>query len=259
MSSIRFMSAADLLARNNSVSGDGNPFGAVIVRDDMVVGQGKDTTRKDKDPTAHAVINALHDAQQNEPGLDFSKCEIYVSSYPCAMCMAAIATAGIAKVYYGNTRQEAEEIGFTDSKLLEFVLQARKTGAYAGGDGMPEVNQGFKEFAGNTLASFDNRAKRKVARKQAERKQAEEAEREKQAKLDAIKNRSHFAVAAVANTPIEKPAPAVAEEPVQGDAEEVPEDLIMLFTKEESRIDPTVEFEETDLFSGPPPVFTMPD
>ena len=254
MSSIRFMSAADLLARNNSVSGDGDPFGAVVVKDDVIVGQGKSTTVKDDDLTAHAVINAIRDAQKNLSDPDLSKCEIYVSSYPCILCMAAIATVGISKVYYGNTRQEAEGIGYNDAKVVEFVLQSRNTGTYAGGDGMPEVAQGFKEFTGNTLASFAERAKRTSARQAAERERREAEERERQAKLDAIKSRSHFNV-----KPVEPPEPP--KEKVETTKVEKPDDddLIMLFTKEESRIDTSVEFEETDLFSGPPPVFSMPD
>lgn len=73
------------------------------------------------DPTAHAEIMAIRDACKNINSYDLSDCELYTSCYPCPMCLSAIIWANIKKVYYGNTKEDAKNIGFRDDFIYNFI------------------------------------------------------------------------------------------------------------------------------------------
>jgi tRNA(Arg) A34 adenosine deaminase TadA len=64
---------------------------------------------------------AIRDACKNINSYDLSDCELYTSCYPCPMCLSAIIWANIKKVYYGNTKEDAEDIGFRDDFIYEFI------------------------------------------------------------------------------------------------------------------------------------------
>ena len=103
--------------------GHGGPFGAVVVRDGEVIGEGHNRVLSSKDPTAHAEVTALREASRTLDRFDLSDCEIYVNGMPCPMCMAAIYWARIKKLYYACEPEDAEEIGFDDQ---EFYRQLEK-------------------------------------------------------------------------------------------------------------------------------------
>lgn len=117
----KFMEEADRLARENLVTNNGGPFGAVVVRDGVIVGRGNNHVLKDNDPTAHGEIVAIRDACKNLNTYDLTGCIIYTSSYPCPMCISAIIWSNIKLVYYGNTKEDAENIGFRDDKIYNFI------------------------------------------------------------------------------------------------------------------------------------------
>nr|WP_295743154.1 nucleoside deaminase [uncultured Acidocella sp.] len=118
-----FMKRAIALARQGVAGGHGGPFGAVIVRDGKIIGEGHNRVLSSIDPTAHAEVTAIRDAAKKEGQFDLSGTEIYVNGQPCPMCMSAIFWARIGKVYYACAPADAEAIGFDDQ---EFYRQLAK-------------------------------------------------------------------------------------------------------------------------------------
>lgn len=109
--------AIDLSIEN--VKNGGGPFGAVVVKDGAIVGEGSNRVTTSNDPTSHAEINAIRNASQQLNAFDLTGCEIYTSCEPCPMCLGAIYWARLDKMYYGNTKQDAKAIGFDDSFIYE--------------------------------------------------------------------------------------------------------------------------------------------
>ena len=116
-----FMKVAKELADNNLITNNGGPFGAVVVKDGVIVGRGANSVLGAKDPTAHAEVMAIRDACKNLNTYDLSGCVVYTTSYPCPMCLSAVIWANIKKVYYGNTVADAADIGFRDEPIYEFI------------------------------------------------------------------------------------------------------------------------------------------
>ena len=117
----KFMKEANKLAQENIKNKNGGPFGAVIVKDDEIIGRGSNHVLKNNDPTAHAEIMAIREACHNLNTYDLTGCDIYTSCYPCPMCLSAIIWANIKNVYYGNTKEDAEQIGFIDKKIYNYI------------------------------------------------------------------------------------------------------------------------------------------
>lgn len=113
-----FMRRAIELSLENVKNG-GGPFGAVIVKDGIIVGEGSNRVTANLDPTSHAEVNAIRNAARNLGTFDLSGCEIYTSCEPCPMCLGAIYWARLDKMYYGNTKRDAKEIGFDDSFIYD--------------------------------------------------------------------------------------------------------------------------------------------
>lgn len=111
---MRFMNMAAELAEKNIDEG-GGPFGAVIVRDGEVVATGVNRVTADNDPTAHAEVNAIRSACRKEHTFNLAGCVVYTSCEPCPMCLSALYWAGVSRIYYGNTKDDAEAINFSDS------------------------------------------------------------------------------------------------------------------------------------------------
>ena len=116
-----YMKIAKELSEENLITNNGGPFGACIVKDGKIIGKGANNVLKNNDPTAHAEITAIRDACKNINSYDLSGCELYTSCYPCPMCLSAIIWANIKKVYYGNTKEDADRIGFRDDFIYEYI------------------------------------------------------------------------------------------------------------------------------------------
>lgn len=110
---IRFLEMAAELAEKNIDNG-GGPFGAVIVRNGEVVATGVNRVTADNDPTAHAEVNAIRQACQRESTFNLKGCVIYSSCEPCPMCLSALYWAGVSRIYYGCTQEDAETVNFSD-------------------------------------------------------------------------------------------------------------------------------------------------
>ena len=116
-----YMKVAKELAEENLSTNAGGPFGACVVKDGEIIGRGSNKVISENDPTAHAEINAIREACKNIESHDLSGCELYTSCYPCPMCLSAIIWANIKKVYYGNTKEDAADIGFRDDFIYDFI------------------------------------------------------------------------------------------------------------------------------------------
>ena len=118
-----FMRRALALAREGMNGNAGGPFGAVVVKDGRIVGEGWNRVTSTNDPTAHAEVVAIREACRALRSFDLSGAEIYASCEPCPMCLAAIYWARIARIHYANTRADAARIGFDDDHIYrEFAL-----------------------------------------------------------------------------------------------------------------------------------------
>jgi guanine deaminase len=108
-----YMKKAIALSQKNIQSG-GGPFGAVIVKDGKIIGEGWNKVTANNDPTAHAEVEAIREACKNLSDFDLSGAEIYTSCEPCPMCLSAIYWARLSKIYYANTKKDAASIQFDD-------------------------------------------------------------------------------------------------------------------------------------------------
>lgn len=104
---------------DESVANGGGPFGAVIVKDGEIIAATSNRVTLDNDPTAHAEVNCIRMACKRLGTFDLSGCTIYTSCEPCPMCLGAIYWARIDRIFYGNNRQDAADIGFDD----DFIYQ----------------------------------------------------------------------------------------------------------------------------------------
>jgi guanine deaminase len=78
------------LSAENVRSGRGGPFGAVVVHNGRVVGEGLNSVTSANDPTAHAEVVAIREACRSLSRFHLEDCQIYASCEPCPMCMGAI-------------------------------------------------------------------------------------------------------------------------------------------------------------------------
>jgi guanine deaminase len=118
-----FMGRAIELARYAVAGGHGGPFGCVIVKDGAIVAEGFNQVRSTGDPTAHGEIVGLRAAARRLGTADLSGCEIYNISFPCPMCMAALYWAKIDKLYYCCLPQDADDFGFDNVKIADYLRQ----------------------------------------------------------------------------------------------------------------------------------------
>ena len=109
-----FMMRAIELARAGMAANAGGPFGAVVVKDGEVIGEGNNRVTSTNDPTAHAEINAIRQACEKLQNFQLDGCTIYTSCEPCPMCLGAIYWARPERVVYACTREDAADIGFDD-------------------------------------------------------------------------------------------------------------------------------------------------
>jgi guanine deaminase len=126
---IKFLQRAIALSKEGMEKGVGGPFGAVIVKDGIIVAEGYNQVTSIMDPTAHAEMQVIRKACMTLGHFELKGCTLYTSCEPCPMCFGAIYWSRLDAVYYGNTREQAAQIGFDDDFIYqEWVkpLDARK-------------------------------------------------------------------------------------------------------------------------------------
>ena len=96
-----FMSRAESMKQLAVEAGD-QPYGAIIVKDGEIVGEGPSRVITHGDPTAHAEIEAIRDAARRLGTRDLSGCVMYGTSRPCRMCETAAYWANISYFYFGE-------------------------------------------------------------------------------------------------------------------------------------------------------------
>lgn len=113
------------LARQGMRRGAGGPFGAVVVRDGEIIGEGWNRVIETNDPTAHGEVTAIRDACNRLGNFSLEGCEIHTTGQPCPMCLGAIHWARIGRIFYGFRIEDAAAIGFDDTEFFrQMVLPA---------------------------------------------------------------------------------------------------------------------------------------
>ena len=122
---MRFMEMAAKIAEENIDNG-GGPFGAVIVNGEgEVVATGANRVTADNDPTAHAEVNAIREACRKLGSFSLKGCTVYSSCEPCPMCLSALYWAGVSRIFFGNTQQDADRINFSDEFIYRELEKPR--------------------------------------------------------------------------------------------------------------------------------------
>ncbi len=122
----KFMKVALDEAFKGMRKGEGGPFGAVVVKDGVIISQAHNEVLKTNDPTMHAEVNAIRKATKKLGRFDLSDCEIYSTCEPCPMCFAAIHWAKMKKLYIGASREDAADIGFDDKFIYDVINKTAK-------------------------------------------------------------------------------------------------------------------------------------
>ncbi|MBL8227311.1 MAG: nucleoside deaminase [Bryobacterales bacterium] len=116
-----FMARAIELALENVRTGRGGPFGAVVVKDGVIIGEGANSVIPLIDPTAHAEVVALRNACAKLGVFHIPGSEVYTSCEPCPMCLGAIYWAHVDRVYFAATKDQAAEADFDDSFIYRQI------------------------------------------------------------------------------------------------------------------------------------------
>lgn len=111
------------------------PFGAVVVMDGRIVGEGINRSAARHDPTSHGEVEAIRDACRRLHRLDLAGAELYSSCEPCALCVAAMHIVGIRRLYFGASLGESD-------RMLSPLPAARRR---------PIDNTALRHAAGRTL------------------------------------------------------------------------------------------------------------
>ena len=124
----------------------GGPFGAAIVKDGEIIATAHNTVIKSKDPTAHAEVNAIRKAAKILDTHDLTGCILFTSAEPCPMCLSAAIWANIKEIYYANTRQDAEDIGFRDDDIYDYLKGDKKNFVKMHHVRNKDAKEAFEEF-----------------------------------------------------------------------------------------------------------------
>lgn len=108
--------AVDLAIEN--VKSGGEPFGAVLVKDNKIIAEGVNELHLAHDITGHAELVAIKKAQATLKTLDLSDCVIYASGEPCSMCLSAMYFSNMKIVYYAQSIEDASAVGLTKSMYI---------------------------------------------------------------------------------------------------------------------------------------------
>lgn len=102
-----FMARAIAISRTALDIPGAAPFGAVVVRDGIIVGEGLNHAAARFDPSSHGEVEAVRDACRTLQTLDLSGCDLYTSCEPCALCVATMRIAGIRTLFYAASLDQA--------------------------------------------------------------------------------------------------------------------------------------------------------
>ncbi len=118
---VNFMRRAIELAQEGIDANVGGPFGAIVVKDGEIIGEGNNCVTSNNDPTAHAEIMAIRKACEKIGDFQLTDCTIYTSCEPCPMCLGAIYWARPAQIFYACNKDDAAKIGFDDDFIYQEI------------------------------------------------------------------------------------------------------------------------------------------
>jgi guanine deaminase len=119
---ISFLKLAVELAQKHSANGAGGPFGALVVKDGQIIGEGYNQVTSQNDPTAHAEIQAVRAACKKLNSFQLDDCVVYSSCEPCPMCLGALYWARPKAIYFASTREDAAAVGFDDDFIYKELI-----------------------------------------------------------------------------------------------------------------------------------------
>jgi tRNA(Arg) A34 adenosine deaminase TadA len=132
--------AIELSAQALSTPGT-EPFGAVIVRDGVIVGEGFNHSAVQHDPTSHGEVEAIRDACRRLKTVNLSGCDLYTSCEPCALCVAAMSIAGIRRTFYAASLAQSGEafegVSTVNRHPIDVEVLRREAGAPLDGRSTP--------------------------------------------------------------------------------------------------------------------------
>ncbi len=97
--------------RDQAVREGDQAYGAVMVRDGVIVGEGRNYVVLNNDPTAHAELLAVRDAARRLGTRDLSNCDVYSTATPCPMCQAALYWGRVRRIFTENLDGVAPKLG----------------------------------------------------------------------------------------------------------------------------------------------------
>lgn len=106
----KFMRRAIELSAQALGTPGARPYGAVVVMDGKIVGEGLNQSAKNFDPTSHGEVEAVRDACRNLKTTDLTGCELYTSCEPCSVCVATMIMAGVGRMYYGASLEQSAAV-----------------------------------------------------------------------------------------------------------------------------------------------------
>ncbi len=99
----------------------GGPFGALVVKEGRIVGEGYNQVALTNDPTAHAEVVAIREACRHLNTFQLDGCTLYASCEPCPMCLGAIYWARPAHLVFAASRHDAAAIDFDDAFIYDEI------------------------------------------------------------------------------------------------------------------------------------------
>ena len=115
----RFMRRAiELSEKTALVESAGGVFGTVIVQNGEIIGEGANRVVAENDPTWHGEIQAIRNACKKVGSFKLEGATLYTSAEPCPMCAAAAYWAGIERIFYAATCEDALEYGDFDDTMI---------------------------------------------------------------------------------------------------------------------------------------------
>lgn len=124
-----FMQRAIDISREALTKPGCNPFGAVVVRDGVIVGEGLNHAGAHFDPTSHGEVEAIRDACRRLECLELKDCDLYTSCEPCALCVATMSIVGMRKLYYAASLDQS---GAALASALRPAIDVAKVRSEAG-------------------------------------------------------------------------------------------------------------------------------
>jgi guanine deaminase len=143
----RFLGLAIAEAITGATAGRGGPFGAVVVKDGVVIAKASNAVVANHDPTAHAEVQAIRAACAALGAFQLDGCDIYASCEPCPMCLGAILWARPRALYYAATRTQAAQAGFDDALFYQALTGGQVSSLERVNVDHPEANKPFVAYA----------------------------------------------------------------------------------------------------------------